>query len=230
MSKKKVLIIGVDADTFGKLSPMLERSIFEVDRFPRGRASLDLVSVITFDALIVRYPLADMDTVDFLYEVRSRESENQRSPLLLVCRDEDEEAASALMGRGANRVVSISRSAARLQSEVSELLTVAPRTDLRVMANLQIQLEEGPSLAMCQTENISVSGMLLRTDEDYPKGTRFRFEFVLPSDERSVRGEAQVVRHTTVGRERVRGIGVRFLDFEGDGQDRFEEFIGQQTD
>src|SRR5262249_57287484 len=63
----------------------------------------------------------------------------------------------------------------------------------------------------CQSENISETGMLLRSPEAYPIGTRVRFECTLPGDRSPLRGEAEVVRHTVSEVEQVQGIGVKVI-------------------
>lgn len=228
--KQKVLIIGVGSETFEKVAPMLERDSVDVDRFPRAEASLELLSVVTFDTLLVGYPLAGMATEEFLERVRKEGMPNQKTPLLLLTEEATLEEARGWIGRGANRVVPLSVEAEDLQSTVSGLLKVAPRLGIRVMANLEIQVDEGTTLAVCQTENLSATGMLIRTLVGYPLGTRLGFEFNLPLDPRAVKGEAEVVRHTLSGRERIRGVGVRFVSFEGDGQRRFESYLEESLE
>jgi len=223
---RNLLMIGVDSGTFDKVAPMLERASVEVDRFPRGRPSLELISVVSFEALLVGFPLPDMDLDEFLVEIRRKESLTRHTPVLVLTTEaRQKEAEKRFIGKGANRVVPISTSAERLQSVVSDLMEVAPRVGARVMASLEVQLEEGTTLAMCQTENVSSTGMLVRTQVGYPIGTRLSFEFPLPSDGRPVKGEAEVVRHTLLGREKVRGVGARFLSFSGDGQKRFRDYL-----
>lgn len=226
--KRSLLVIGVDAPTFEKLAPLLERPNFEVDRFPRGRASLELVTLVRFDTLVAHYPLPDISLQDFLDAVRHADSSSRSSPLLLLTREDLLEEARYYVGKGANRALSLGENSERLQAEVSELLQVAPRLSMRVLASLHVQLDENTSLAMCQTENISRTGMLVRTNAAYPLGSQLRFEFTIPGDNRAVTGEAEVVRHTTGGRENVRGVGVRFLTFQGDGEQRFLRYLSSQ--
>jgi uncharacterized protein (TIGR02266 family) len=78
---------------------------------------------------------------------------------------------------------------------------------------------------MAQSENFSETGMLVRTGETYPKGSRLSFEFQLAGDYLPIRGEGVVVRETTMGREQVRGIGIRFVSFEKDGLARLQRFL-----
>ncbi len=224
---RNLLMIGVDAPTFAKVAPMLERDNLEVDRFPRARASFELLSVVPFETLMVAYPLPDMAIEDFLHEIRREGALSKRTPLLLLTTDDRVEEASRYVGRGANRAVSTSLDATRLQEVIAGLLAVAPRVGVRVMASLEIHLEEGKTLAMCQTENLSATGMLIRTHVGYPIGSHIRFEFGLPGDPRMVRGEAEVVRHTLYERESVAGVGVRFLAFDGDGLRRFQVYLDQ---
>ncbi|MCB1058492.1 MAG: PilZ domain-containing protein [Acidobacteria bacterium] len=225
----KILVVGVDAETFAKLKPILGRSSLEVDRFPRGRASLELTAAVPFDLLVVRSPLEDMELKEYLDAVRSPLSASRRGSLLLLVADGDVATAESYLGRGANRAVPLEQSAEALESAISQLLEVAPRIGARIFASLEIQLAEGKSLAMCQTENLSATGMLIRTNVGYPLGTRLDFEFALPMDPKPVSGEAEVVRHTLVGREAVTGVGARFVSFSGDGRARFERYLKQQA-
>lgn len=226
-SKRNVLVIGVDAETFSQVTPILKRGAMDVDRFPRARESLDLVEAVAFDALILGFPLTDMPLEEFLEAIRRPESSSRKSPVLLLCTDGGEEVANGYLGKGVSRVVSLAMAGEQLQRVISGLLEVAPRIGARVMARLEIQLAKGKTLAMCQTENLSSSGMLIRTYVGYPLGTRLAFEFNLPTDPLPVRGEAEVVRHTLVDRETVSGVGTRFLSFEGDGEVRYRRYVNQ---
>lgn len=228
-SHSRVLVVGVDAPTYERIEPLLARSNVEVDRFPRARASLELITAVRFDLLIVHSPLADMSLGEYLAAVRAADSASRRSSLLLLVAGEDTLAAQAFVGRGANRTLVLSESGDGLKAAVSELLEVAPRVGARIFARLEIQLAEGPSLAMCQTENVSATGMLIRTSVTYPIGSELDFEFALPSDASPIRGRAEVVRHTVVGREPVAGVGVRFLSFAADGEKRFRDYLESVT-
>ena len=106
-------------------------------------------------------------------------------------------------------------------------LAVAPRKEARFLARLEIKLGGAKDMILCQTENLSASGMLIKTERRYDKGTRIDFEFSLPDDARPIVGVAEVMRHTMVGRDKVGGIGVRFLSFGGDSQRRFEAYQQQ---
>lgn len=226
--KSSVLVVNVGAREFEKLAPLLDREEFEVDRFPRAAMALELIRQVTFDVLLVGYPLPDIGPREFLSEVRDEESPCRTSPLLLIASDETLEVAREFIGYGANRVVGMDETAARLQAEVTRLLEVAPRRELRTMVRLEIQVGDGHKLAMGQTENLSRSGMLVRAGESYDVGSEVEFEFFLGDDPSAIHGQGTVVRHTTPGRENVRGMGIRFDSFEKDGRKRLDRYLSSR--
>jgi len=107
------------------------------------------------------------------------------------------------------------------------LLEVPPRFAMRATSRLKVQLSWGTTQTICQTENISAHGMLIKTDHTYPIGTQMSFELTMPGDNAPVRGFAVVVRHTMEKRERVTGVAVRFSSFDGDDKKRFETLLAK---
>jgi CheY-like chemotaxis protein len=227
--RRSVLVVNVDQELYDKIAPLLNRTELEVDRFPRASAALDLVTRVPVDVLLVGYPLPDVATQQFLDAVRSESSPCRQSPLLLLAHHDQLGEASRFIGRGANRVVAVEESSEGLQQEVSALLAVAPRSSLRLMVRMVVSVGDGSSLEMSQTENLSETGMLVRTGAIYPLGSRLAFEFHLGGDRLPIRGEGEVTRHTTPGREQVRGVGIRFVAFEKDGLIRLQRYLREGT-
>lgn len=222
---RNVLAIGVTQEEFDRLVPFLARQSFDVDRFPSAAGSLDLISKVPFELLLVRYPVRGVEIEKFLASVRHPESPCLRSSLLLLAPAERLAESQGYIGRGANRALSLEASEGELQGTISSVLDVAPRKDARFMARLEIKIGGARDMILCQTENISASGMLFRSDRRYEIGTQIDFEFTLPRDPRPVSGVAQIMRYTTYGKEQSMGIGVRFLSFAGDSQRRFESYL-----
>ncbi len=223
--RRNVLVIGVDTDDFGRVAPFLARDAFDVDRFPSGTGALELIAHVEIEVLLVRYPLPDMDLGVFLQTVRQPDSQCYRSPILILAEATESTEADTYIGRGANRTLVLDDAEETLQGAVSSLLDVAPRKDARFLARMEIKLGGAKDMILCQTENLSASGMLIRTDRRYDQGTKIDFEFSLPDDPRPIVGVAEAMRHTMVGRDQIGGIGVRFLSFSGDSQRRFEAYL-----
>lgn len=224
-NRRNVLMIGVNSQEFGRVAPFLARDSFEVDRFPSAVGSFELTNEVRFEVLIARFPLPDMELYDFLQGVRSKQSPNMRSSVVLLATSEKLREANSFIGRGANRVMSLEEADGKIQEMISGLLHVAPRKALRHMIAMDIQLGDDTQMHKCQTENMSATGMLLKIDKRYEIGTELKFEFTFEDDHRPIVGIAEIVRHTMVGRDKVGGIGVRFLSFAGDSQRRYMSFI-----
>jgi hypothetical protein len=224
-NRRNILAIGVTADEFSRVAPFLARDSFEVDRFPSAQGSFELTSEVAFEVLIVRFPLPNMELTDFLQGVRQGGNPNLRSSIVLLAPEAKIREAQTFIGRGANRVVSLEEADSKIQSMISGLLNVAPRKAARFMARMEIKIGDAKDMIVCQTENLSGTGMLLRTDRRYESGTQVQFEFELPNDHRPVVGLAKIMRHTMIGHDKVGGLGVRFLSFSGDSQRRFQAYI-----
>ncbi|MEO1367325.1 MAG: PilZ domain-containing protein [Acidobacteriota bacterium] len=224
---RNVLAIGVSKPEFQRFVPFLARQSFEVDRFPSGVGALELIDQVPFEMLLVRFPLPDMDLESFLSSVRRNGSPCHGASLIVLAASTHETEAEQFIGQGANRTLSLEASEETIQSSISGLLNVAPRKAARFLARMEIRIGGAKDMLLCQTENMSSTGMLVRTDRRYEIGTQIEFEFSVVGDPRPLRGVAEVVRHTRVGRDRVGGIGMRFLSFAGDSQLRFEGYLEQ---
>ena len=225
VDKKKVLVINLVPEVYAKVAPLLDRGEFEVDLFPRASHALEILSEIPFDALVAGFPLPEESGGRFLDAIREPGAINRRTPLLLITEAAFQGDAQALVGRGASRVVAMEETAERLQSEISDLIVVAPRSDLRFMLRMKIHLEDGRQLALGQTDNVSRTGMLVSGGEAYPIGSKLGFEFFIGQESSPVIGHGVVVRHTTPGRESIGGMGIRFDKFEKDGQRRLFRYL-----
>ena len=108
---------------------------------------------------------------------------------------------------------------------MASLLRVAPRLTVRLPIRLEVQIGEGQAVALSQTENVSVSGMLVRSNRSYPVEADLRFELFIPDQTGVISGGGQVVRHTLDPRGHPNGLGVKFLSWEGIGQARLAEYL-----
>lgn len=225
---RRILVVGVDESAYEKVEPILTRRQFEIDRFPRARAVFDLIDDVPFDILVVGYPLEEVKMRSFLDRVRHTESHSRNTSVLLFSDPARLQEAVRFVGDGANRVLSNDADVERISEVVSLLLDIAPRKEIRVLVRIEVDLAEGESLELCQSENISESGILLSCSRRYPIGSRFDFEFGLEGDIQPIRGTAEVVRHTDSRREGVEGFGARFLSITGNGEKRLARHIEER--
>jgi hypothetical protein len=140
-----------------------------------------------------------------------------------VAPEREVDGAVRFVGRGVNRVLTTADIGERLPGLLTELGTVSER--VRVRVQVHVDLNEGARSETWLSENISLSGMLVRTTAEEAKGTELGVEFKVPGDDLPIHARAEVVRATTFGRESFSGLGLRFLSFVGEGQHRLELFL-----
>ncbi|MGD1146751.1 MAG: PilZ domain-containing protein [Thermoanaerobaculaceae bacterium] len=220
--QRSTLVVGVDQQTFEEVSKALGPVKFFADYAETGTAALESTSFLPFDAIVTGYPLPDMQMQTFLDTVRKKDSPCRQACLVILALRGMLPEVEAFIGKGANRVLAIEDFQDELPQTLFRLLEVPPRFAMRAISRLKVQLSWGTSQTICQTENISLHGMLIKTDHPYPIGTQMAFEVSIPGDSNPIRGFAVVVRQTLEKRERVAGLGVRFSSFQGNDKKRLE--------
>jgi c-di-GMP-binding flagellar brake protein YcgR len=104
------------------------------------------------------------------------------------------------------------------------------------MVQLDATVDDGQMARMYQTQNLSQTGMLLRTRQPLPVGTDVAVQFLFPGDPMLSRaslpggygfieGEAQVVRHTHPAKERVKGMALEFKALDPSGKKQLSDFL-----
>jgi hypothetical protein len=224
---KSVLIIGPQCQQMETLNPLWDDLGLEQNRFATAAAALEVLRTDSLPrAILISYPLWDIDLGDLLQGVGRVLGEGHRIPISVMASREALHEIDSLTDRGIT-VLSDGLSSADLVEMVENLLKQLVRASPRFIVRLTVQVGDGKLLRACQSENVSESGMLIRTSEEFPIGSRVRVEFPLPHDQGLIRGEAAVVRHTLPHVEGMRGMGVKFVSFEQNGQEKLKEFLAQ---
>ena len=224
-AQRNTLAVALQSEVFESVARVLRANQFHAEYEATATNALETTGFLTFDAILAGYPLPDMPMQAFLDAVRREESPCRSAGLILLVGQDALEEAQRFVGRGANRVLTVEEFMARLPHILLRLLEVPPRVALRRKLRLEVSLSPSSTHVTCQSENISTTGMLVRTDRSYPIGTQLGFELTLPGDSSPVRGYAVVVRHTRADREPVNGFAVQFASFAGEDKVRFETLL-----
>jgi hypothetical protein len=223
----QVLVTRVDDATHRRIADTLHQIRADLHRVRWDQTTLELVQGTAFDVVIIGFPVSREALSRFLDAARAKGSACRRTGLVLISETPHSEAAQALIGKGANRVVIAEEIEGRLVTAVEELAQPASRVPVRIPARVQLFADGRPLRLMAQIDNISTSGMLLRGVTQFPVGTTFGFEVVVPGEAKPIRGTAEIMRATDPRREQMQGVGVRFVSFEGSDRLRLEMFIGR---
>ena len=195
---------------------------------PAGAPALELARWYPFQIVLCAYPLPGMDCGAFLAELRGERTLCRHAGLVLLTSVASSDAAATLVGRGANRVILLEHAQRELPEVVAVLVGVSRRSEIRVPVRLLLpKRQEWESL---HTVNLSETGALIRSPRIVAKGTEVDLEIDLPGEPGlPVKVRAEVVRATSPTRERVRGLGVRFLSFQKSDKYRFDLFLRRSS-
>ena len=217
--KKRVLAAITERGVVEALEPLLARETVEFNQVASGEACVVLASTTPYDLILAQLPLDDMSAPRLLAGLRAYGSPSQEARIFLLASGGQAQAADALRHQGVDRVM-LSASTSEFRYAVADALGVALRTSARVLVNLHVATGDSRSTQVYETENLSTTGMLLRTGHPLAVGTEFAFDLCLEEGDSVLQGTGRVVRHTVPDHEKVCGMGVMFSDFgEGTAQD-----------
>ncbi len=213
-SGRKLLMVGFERATRGPVDEGLAPLGYHLTAAGSPVSGLRLAVRQRYDALLVSHPMTGGPTLGFLHAVRRPGSRSRGSGLVLLTPEKCRREAEGFVGRGANRVLALEELPEALPPVLEPLLQVEPRVAMRVPSRIEVIGQRFPRRVICETVNVSASGMLLRVPHSVPAPTELSFELFIPGLSRTIRGEAIVVRHSRQGREPYPGIAVRFRQFE----------------
>lgn len=203
------------------LAAALEPIGFALHSEASSETALDRAAWFPFSFMICAFPIDA--PARFFDTLRGPGTVCRSAGVVLVVNDSQVGDAELYLSRGANRVLTVSQVNEEICSVITELDQVSER--IRIRVPVEVAYDRGRQTEKWRCENISGTGMLLKTSSRRRPGSLLDLQFTLPGIDRPIRIKAAVVRMTTFGREDFTGLGVRFLSFSGDGQYRLERFL-----
>ena len=225
--KKKVLAIVPHQELYNKIEPILRRDSIEVSRSANATSSLILATNVAYDLIVAEYPLPDLSIVDFLGILQAPTLPSAQSPILLLTH-EDQVAGVTRHTLGDDRVKVVPQhsSAKYLHSALAGSLGgVAARKKSRLMVQFEAKLGAGKLMRICQTSNVSESGLLIHTTRVMPLETEMDVNFYLPGDPRPIDGTVKVVRHANADLEQSAGMGVEFVHLPVSAREKLRDYV-----
>lgn len=223
--KQKMIMIGADEELRECVAATVDRRWVGVINVPSGQAGCALHETLEVDLLVVVLPLVDMTFEEFFDSLGT----TARFRVVAIAGGDD---ILRLASRESDRLTLVPSRlpAANQASLATQFVRAAPRSSQRIMARFEVSLGDTSRLRMVQTRDISATGMKVVTSELLPPGTPVGITFNWPGDPDPISGQAEVVRHTSPETEGVRGMGIRFTAFQGQGGRRLRDHISQSVD
>ena len=209
------------------LGPFLRRAGLEVSTPESAEAAIELLHEVPHRLVLVGHPLPDLSVAAFATVLRSKNSASRQAGLMVLTAGPPPDDVKALLGHGLNAVLPASAPPTEIQRRAAALLAVAPRVAIRVLVKVHVTVGTGERAILAQTENLSVSGMLVRSGRHPDVGTILPIELALPGDAQPIRCNGEVVRTVDRRREGVEGFAVRFTDLQPADRLRLERAVGR---
>ncbi len=154
-----------------------------------------------------------------------RRNEVLRSVSIIVFHNDGPVQRARSARCGANLVMAMPADPALLATHVSQFLSIEPRRAYRVVLNMAVNGIHQDKPFLCNTENISPKGLLIRTTEALAPGSRIACSFRLP-DGTHISTDGDVARAIAPGAGDVfHRYGVRFINIAPEAEASIASFV-----
>jgi hypothetical protein len=220
--ERSALILGDEPDRVDRLVSPLRRANLSVRRAQLASEAERIVQQTPLDLIIVALPVPGADRV--VQGLRALGCASRCAGLVVVGSSDGDEPYDRAIGRFANRLLPTDCSELEFRQAVATLLEVAPRIDVPAGAQVRLTLADGRERRL-RLENLSISGMLMRTSDPLAVGTVFGFALELPNEPEPIRGRAEVVRLSPRNPDGRCGVAARFRALGGEAPQRLERLV-----
>ena len=208
--QKKVLVANQLEDLFRE-SGVLDRSGILHLRAGSNDELLQVHSWEKADVIVTQLDMPGMPSEELFSIIRTSE-ELRHVSTILICRDTLASRERCKLC-SANAVFTTPVDRALLQLRLQQFLNVAPRKDYRAVMAVAIQGSFRNRPLPFYTENISSSGMLIRSEEPLAEGDGIFFSFFLP-DGTHISGYGEIKRAGKLPATNAYLYGIKFTNLE----------------
>lgn len=224
--QRNILVVEVAEDTYDEIAAILTRNDFVVDRIPTASAALELVTLVSFKAIIVNHPSGRMPLVDFIEAAKGAESASREALIGVFVSSKSPAHDLRVVPDGVDVVIGPFGGQPERDRQLCKLFGITPRVAPRVQVNTDVTFVDPQGQRVsAQTKDLSTSGFFAVTDRVAPLGSTISAIFVFSGDPNPFEAEAEVVRHATGATGEVQGMGLRFVSFRDGHLGRLGRFL-----
>jgi DNA-binding response OmpR family regulator len=220
---KKILIALDLKPLFTRKEGFLERMDFSVFFAATNDEVLKLHVEEHMDLIVSKLDMPGYRSEEIFNIIKSSKSP-QGISLIMVC-DDDAMQRERCRRCGADAVLTMPVAPTQLCSKIRQLLDVSPRQSYRVVLNASVEGKFKNRPFLCKTENVSATGMLMRTGLDLDAGDVITCSFYLPGGVKVI-AVGEIVRMIEGAKGQDGFVyGVKFTKTSPEVKSAIEEFI-----
>jgi len=220
-----VLLFNIPRTTLDPDACFLARGPFAVESCTQADDLNQRLDKTAYKMVILNLPSGGLEPRDILYTLRHQKHASSNAILVVFSPDDKLAEYQPCLSKGITALFSLNAPAGSTIPALSAILQVAPRVNSRLMVRLSAKLHQGASKHLCQTQNLSRTGMCVATALIPPIGSEVTVELLLPNQPAPLMGEARVARHVLGARNSPAGMGLHFISFKTDGRARLDAFL-----
>ncbi len=217
---KKILIAENILKAAGNANSLFSRGGIEIHSAKTSEELLDLHRRLHGDIIVTDFALPVMGGAKLCAAIRGDEALKNVS-IILAC-DKVHAGLPLCKNVGANSMIDKPVDTVELFMKVSELISVPPRRDMRVLLRVAVSGGVDGSPSFANSENISISGMLMETNQKVAVGDQVNCSFFVGHNEIKVTGK--VMRSDLLPSGRYR-CGLKFVNLDTKSMIVIEHFV-----
>ncbi len=190
-----------------------------------------ILSAGDIDVIVINMDLTTIDGIEVIKHIRV--SDWKATPIVATSVQVSPRTRTGAVKAGADLFVEQPVPRDYFVEKIKALLDQKTRTTERINPDLEVSFMINGKAFQCEIGDLSVSGVLLATDMTLEPGTPLDLAFLLGASNKSVKVKGEVVRRIEKSKKhpnQLSGLGVRFIQFQGESQQRIESFIARKSD
>ena len=180
-----------------------------------------------FDLIVINMDFKPINAAEITKHLKAQ-AEFKEIPIVLTSVQTSAKVRNTALDAGADLFVEQPLPRQYFIEKLKQLLEHKTRTTERVALDGRVVFQYAGRDLSCAIGDLSVSGVLLSTEEELQDGAELEMTFELPGDKKPVTVTGEVVRTIQFSKqtpERQTGVGIRFAAFHGDAKKRLEKYI-----
>lgn len=224
MTTKKILLVD-DMITFLELEKtFLERSGCQVLTAKSGTEALEKIYSELPDLVLLDLLMPDMNG-DKVCEIVKKDEMLKDIPVMMVSARGGKEDIERCRKAGCDDYLTKPINQRELLDRTAQILKIPQRRDLRVFVRMKVEGDVGGENFYGESENISIGGVLLKSEVLLKKGSVIKLRFLLPGEQYHVEAKGEVIRTDEESFKPEYGLGISFQDMGSMAKEMIKDFF-----
>lgn len=224
---KKVLMASPSKAFLGRNTTLLSNQEFRFFTASSGLEALKLHEELEFDLILSELELNDMDSCELCSEIL-RKDNLKLVPVITICHDTAQHIERVKQSNAAAILL-------RPINPTHLLITIGSFIDMqlarskRVRLTTMVLIKNHGLASVCDSCDISATGIRLKTEQKLDLGDRISCQFTLPEISQ-VQAEAEIVRYNDASNGKTKNVyGARFIDLQLPNRNAIAKYVASNN-